>query len=410
MANVLIIVENLPVPLDRRVWQEARALTRAGYGVYVICPKAGRYRASFEEIEGIRIFRHSLPMEGTGIIGYLNEYGWAWACELFLAVKIAVRYKVAVLQACNPPDNIFLIGIILRRLFGAKFVFDHHDPFAALFQLKFPRHRLIGRVASWFEGKSLRSADHVITTSAELRRMAMESYGIASDRITLVRSGFDLKRVPPLQPNPSVKRGRHHLALYIGVMGAQDGLNLLLEAAACVVFDHGRTDIQFVLAGGGSDMSAMQALCTKLNLDGFVEFSGYLEGKALYELLATASIGICPDPKNDFNDKLSMNKILEYMAFGLPIVQFDLTEGRLIAGDAALYAQHNDPKSMAEAIIFLIDNPAARDRMGSIGRARVADEFSWDKQEELYVAAYDRLTARERVPASAIDGDIRRPG
>jgi len=410
MANVLIIVENLPVPLDRRVWQEARALTRAGYGVYIICPKAGKYRASFEEIEGIRIFRHSLPIEGSGIVGYLYEYIWAWTCELFLAVKIAVRYKIDVLQACNPPDNIFLIGIIMRRLFGAKFVFDHHDPFAALFHLKFPRHRLIGRLASWFEGKSLRSANHVITTSVELRRMAIESHGIASDRITLVRSGFDLKRVPQVQQNAGAKRGRHHLALYIGVMGAQDGLNLLLEAAACVVFDHGRTDIQFVLAGGGSDMGAMQALCTKLNLDSFVEFSGYLEGNALYELLATASIGICPDPKNDFNDKLSMNKILEYMAFGLPIVQFDLTEGRLIAGDAALYAQNNDPKSMAESIIFLIDNPAARDRMGSIGRARVAEEFSWDKQEELYVAAYDRLTERTRLPAGASEADICRPG
>jgi len=410
MANVLIIVENLPVPLDRRVWQEARALTRAGYGVYIICPKAGKYRASYEEIEGIQIFRHSLPMEGTGILGYINEYSWAWALELFLAVKIALRYKVAVLQACNPPDNIFLIGIILRRLFGAKFVFDHHDPFAALFNLKFPKHRLIGRFASWFEGKSLRSADHVITTSAELRRMAIESHGIASDRITLVRSGFDLKRVPQVQPNPNVKRGRAHLALYIGVMGAQDGLNLLLEAAACLVFDHGRTDIQFVLAGGGSDMAAMQALCTHLKLDEFVEFAGYLEGNALYELLATASIGICPDPKNDFNDKLSMNKILEYMAFGLPIVQFDLKEGRLIAGDAAVYAENNDPKSMAKSIISLIDNPAAREHMGLIGRSRVAEEFSWDRQEELYVAAYDRLTARQRVSTDAIDADICHPG
>jgi glycosyltransferase involved in cell wall biosynthesis len=391
MPSVLIIVENLPVPLDRRVWQQATALVRAGFAVTVICPKAGKYLESYEELDGVQIFRHGLPVEGSGVLHYLAEYGWALVAEFFLTLKICFKRRVDVIQACNPPDNIFLIGLMCRKCFGTKFVFDHHDPFAALFALKFPKQRRLQKIVSWFERQSLRSADQVITTSRQLRKLAVDNYGVSHENIVLVRSGFDLRRVATVAADEGLKRGRKFLALYIGVMGPQDGIDLLLRAAAHLIHHMDRKDIHFVLAGGGSQFNAMVALSEQLGLGEWVEFTGYVEGSRLYQLLATADVGVSPDPKNDFNDKLSMNKILEYMAFSLPIVQFDLVEGKELAADAAMYAGENDPAEFASAIATLLDDPERRAGMGELGRTRISEMFSWSRQEEIYLGAYRSL-------------------
>ena len=394
--TVLIIVENLPVPMDRRVWQQATALVRAGFGVYVICPKSAKYAKSREVLQGVSILRHSLPVEGAGILRYVMEYVWALGAEAFLTARVLASAKIDVIQACNPPDNIFLIGTFVRLLTGSKFVFDHHDPFAELFSQKFSNRPRLRAIVDWFERRSLRSADRVITTSEELRQLAIVHHGVEADKVTLVRSGFDLNRIPNAEVEPTLKNGKNYLILYVGVMGAQDGLDLLLQSAAYLVHEL-KQDVQFVLAGGGPELLPMRALASKLNLDNSVQFTGYVEGSALIKLFKTADLGVCPDPKNSFNDKLSMNKILEYMAFGLPIVQFDLVEGKRLAGDAAAYASNNDPRELAIAMADLLSNPLERVRKGEIGIARVRDMFAWQKQEAAYISVYEEMLAAQNV-------------
>ncbi len=391
MTGVLIIVENLPVPLDRRVWQEATALQRAGYTVSVICPKAGKYQDSYEEREGVKIFRHYLPAEGTGVLGYFLEYVWAFVAEFYLACRVYRRVGFDAIQACNPPDNIFVIGCFFRLFFGTKFVFDHHDPFADLFTLKFPKQKWLSKITRFAERCSLKLADQVITTSEELRQLAITRCGVNSNNIRLVRSGFNFSKIGNVSADPSLKRGKKYLALYIGVMGSQDGIDLLLQAIHIAVHEMGRTDIHFTLAGGGTEMPAMQALTTTLGLDDYVEFPGYLEGETFFSLLASSDIGLCPDPKNDFNDKLSMNKLLEYMAFSLPAVQFDLNENRRLAGDAAVYASNNDPRNFAKTMLALLDNPELRAEKGAIGKQRLHEQFDWSTQEKIYLEAYNLL-------------------
>lgn len=391
MTGVLIIVENLTVPLDRRVWQESLALTRAGYTVSVVCPKGGTYQADYEVREGVHIFRHPLPMEASGIAGYLIEYVWAWVWELKLAIKAYRKIGFKAIQACNPPDTIFLIGLLFRLFCGTKFVFDHHDPFADLFAVKFPGKKFLEWLPRLAERASLRTADQVITTSEELRKLAVIRHNVDPAKVQLVRSGLDLKRMPTAVANQELKRGRPFLALYVGVMGVQDGVDLLLEAAAYIVHEKGRRDITFALAGSGTEVPMLKEMAAKLQLDDYVVFTGHLEGAHFLSYFATADIGLCPDPKNQFNDKLSMNKVLEYMAFAIPLVQFDLDEGRFIAGEASAYAENNDPRSLGEAVLTLLDDPVRRAEMGRIGKARIASDFAWDRQEQLYVETYRRL-------------------
>ena len=398
MTGILIIVENLTVPLDRRVWQESLALTRAGYTVSVICPRGGKYQADYEEREGVHIFRHPLPMEASGIAGYLIEYVWAWFWELRLAIKAYRRVGFKAIQACNPPDTIFLIGLIFRLFCGTKYVFDHHDPFADLFAIKFPGRKFMEWLPRMAERASLRSADQVITTSEELRKLAVIRHGVDPAKVQIVRSGLDLKRMPTAVANPDLKRGRAFLALYVGVMGVQDGVDLLLEAASYIVHEKGRTDITFALAGSGTEVPMLKEMAKRLQLDDYVIFTGHLEGAEFLSYFATADIGLCPDPKNQFNDKLSMNKVLEYMAFGIPVVQFDLDEGRFIAGEASAYAGNNDPRELGEAVLTLLADAPRRAEMGRTGKARIASDFAWEQQEKLYVETYRRLVPVQQKP------------
>ena len=238
-----------------------------------------------------------MPPEGKGVFGYFREYIWAFFAEFWLACKVYRQVGFDVIQACNPPDNIFIIGCFFRLFCGTKFVFDHHDPFADLFQLKFPGHAMLTRVTRFAERCSLKSANQVITTSEELRKLAIEHCNVTPENITLVRSGFDFSRIGDVVADPALKRGKPYLALYIGVMGSQDGIDVLLKSIDYLVNKKGRKDIHFTLAGDGTELPAMKQLCSDLGLNEYVEFTGYLEGKALYSLLATTDIGLCPDPE-----------------------------------------------------------------------------------------------------------------
>lgn len=390
--RVLMIVENLPVPPDRRVWQECLALRKSGYDVSVICPKGRGYTRSFEIIDGIYIYRHSLPLDASNIPGFLVEYATAFACQTWLSWKIFFTRGFDVIQACNPPDMIWLVAWPFRMFFRRKFVFDHHDPFAELFAVKFPRQRFIHQITKWFERRSIRSAHTVITTSEALQVIATEQCGIPSDKVHLVRSCPNLTKMRRTAPDLMLRGNAAKVVVYVGIMGSQDGVDILLLTAHKIVHQLKRDDIRFLLVGDGPELEKLKTLSRELRLDENVVFTGFRYDENLLAALSSADIGVCPDPWNPFNDKLTMNKVLEYMAMELPTVMFDLGEGRSIAGDAAVYAgRNNDPSELGHAIVSLLDDPERRQRMAAYGRRRVEELFDWETHARIYLDAYASL-------------------
>ncbi len=388
--RVLIIVENLPCPFDRRVWQEARTLTAAGYLVSIICPKAPGYEKSFEDLEGIHIHRHVLPREADGVLGYALEYSVALIMEFWLSLKVLFGRGFDVLHACNPPDTIFLIGGFYKLL-GKKFVFDHHDINPELYEAKFGKRGWGRKLLVALERMSFRTADMVISTNDSYRGIAIDRGGKDPRKVFVVRSGPDLTRIKRVPPNPALKRGRRYLVGYVGVMGKQEGIDLLLQAVQLIVHHLGRRDIQFGLVGGGTELPAMRELAGKLGISEYVTFTGRAPDAELLEMLNTADICVNPDRANDMNDRSTMNKIMEYMALGKPVVQFDLTEGRVSAGDASWYARPNDVADLAQKMVALLADESQRVHMGALGRERVERELSWQHEAPRLLAAYDNL-------------------
>jgi len=388
--RVLIIVENLPCPFDRRVWQEARTLSAAGYMVSIICPKGKGYERGYEEIEGIAIYRHAQPFEGSGAFGYLAEYGWALLAEFALSLRVLMERGFDAIHACNPPDMIFVIGGFYK-LFGKKFLFDHHDINPELYEAKFQRRDLFYRLMLALERCTFRMADVCVATNESYRRIAIERGRRAPDKVFVVRSGPDLRRLQRLPPNAALKRGRRYLVGYVGVMGRQEGIDSLLESVRHIVHVMGRTDVQFGLVGGGTELAAMRTLAERLGVSEYVTFTGRVPDAELLEMLNTADVCVNPDVANDMNDKSTMNKIMEYMALGKPIVQFDLTEGRVSAQDASLYALRNDPIDFARKVVALLDDEPLRRRMGEAGLERVRTTLAWEHEAPRLLAAYDTL-------------------
>jgi glycosyltransferase involved in cell wall biosynthesis len=388
--RILIIVENLPCPFDRRVMQEARTLAAAGYLVSIICPKAPGYEKNFEDIDGIHIHRHWLPREADGALGYAFEYSVALLMEFRLSLKIAFGRGFDVLQACNPPDTIFLIGGFYK-LFGKKFVFDHHDINPELYEAKFGKQGWGRKLLVFLERLSFRTADMVISTNESYRSIAVERGGKDPKNVFVVRSGPDLTRIKILPPNPSLKKGRRYLVGYVGVMGKQEGIDLLLQAVQFIVHHLKRTDIHFGLVGGGTELPAMRELAKTLDVADYVTFTGRAPDSELLDMLNTADICVNPDRANAMNDRSTMNKIMEYMALGKPVVQFELTEGRVSAGDASWYARPNDVADLAQKMVALLADEQQRALMGAIGRHRVENALSWQHEAPRLLAAYDNL-------------------
>ncbi len=385
-----MIVENLPVPFDRRVWQEASTLRGAGYEVTIICPTGKNYERRRETIDGIHIYRHSLPMEGSGPIGYLAEYGAALFWEFVLTWRALFAHGFDVIHACNPPDTIFLIGGLFKLL-GKKFVFDHHDINPELYEAKFGRRDMLYRMLVRLERWTFRAADISIATNESYRAIAIERGGMRPERVFVVRSGPNLDRMKVLPPNPALRKGRQYLVGYVGVMGQQEGIDYLLRAVRCIVHEKGRTDVHFGLVGGGTALEEMKRYAADLGVDAYVTFTGRVPDQELLDMLNTADVCVNPDIANDMNDKSTMNKIMEYMALGKPIVQFDLTEGRVSAREASLYAERNNERDLAEKILFLLDNPDLRKTIGEYGRERVLNELAWKYEAPKLLKAYDTL-------------------
>lgn len=403
MRRVLILVENLPSPFDRRVWQEACTLRDAGYSVSIICPTGKGCERKLEVIDSIHIYRYRLPVEASGAAGYALEYASALAQTFVLSLRVLLARGFDVVHACNPPDLFFLIGGFFK-LFGKKFLFDHHDLAPELYEAKFRRRGFFHRLLLRLERLSFRAADVSIATNESYRRIAIARGGMAPERVFVVRSGPDLTRLRRLPPDERLRCGRRYLVGYVGVMGEQEGVDYLLRAVHHIVFNLRRHDIHFGLVGGGTALAHMRALAVQLGVADFVTFTGRVPDEELLRVLNTADVCVNPDVANDMNDKSTMNKIMEYMALGKPIVQFDLTEGRFSAQSASLYARRNDAADFAGRIVELLDDPPRRAAMGEFGRRRVEERLEWRHEAPRLLAAYEALCggpARQPLPRSA---------
>ena len=389
--RVLIIVENLPVPFDRRVWLEATTLARAGYEVSVICPAMKGFTTRRERLEGVDIWRHPLPCEGAGPLGYLMEYGAALFWQLFLATRIAFGRGFDVIHACNPPDLIFLVALPFK-LFGKRFLFDQHDLCPELFEAKSGRRGLFWHGLRMLEAFTYLMADVVISTNESYRALAVTRGSRRPERVFVVRSGPDLARWPrSTGGDPKWRNGRKKLIGYVGVMGEQEGLDLLLESLKLIVRERGRTDVQLLLVGGGSFKEELVAMTGRLGLNDYVTFTGRVSDDVLRDALGASDVCVNPDKPSELNDKSTMNKIIEYMALGKPIVQFEVTEGRFSAQEASLYARPGDVADLADKLLQLLDDPPLRERMGAFGRARVESDLAWDHSARRLLAAYDKV-------------------
>ena len=387
--SVLIIVENLTVPLDRRVWQEARTLREAGYTVSVICPKGGKYTKAYEILEGIHVFRHPLPFEADGALGYAIEYGSALFWEFVLSIKAYFKVGFDCVQACNPPDLIFIVAAFWKYLFGMPFIFDHHDINPELYEAKFGKKGLMHSLMLLLEWATFRTADVSIATNETFKDIAIERGGMDENRVFVVRSIPDLTRFKRVAPNLALKNGRRHLVGYVGIMGAQDGVDLLVEAMADIVHVQGRRDVQCAIVGSGTELPRLMAMSHELGLEDYVTFTGFQSGESLLASFSTFDIGVIPDPKNTYNDKISMNKVFEYMSLGIPFVQFDLMEGRKIAAGAALYAADNCPQALAAEMVRLLDDDTLRSAQAGEGRARAKALLRWETERSRLLGAYE---------------------
>jgi glycosyltransferase involved in cell wall biosynthesis len=411
VRGVLILVENLPSPFDRRVWQEACTLRDAGYAVSIVCPTGVGCERRFEIVENVHIYRYRLPLEAASAAGYALEYLCALTQSFLLSWRVLLTRGFDAVHACNPPDLLFLVGAFFKLL-GKKFLFDHHDLCPELYQAKFGRRDLWYRLLLRLERLTFRAADVSIATNDSYRSVALTRGRMAPQRVFVVRSGPSLARLRQLPPDERLKRGRSHLVGYVGVIGEQEGIDLLLCVVRHIVFGLGRRDIQFGLVGGGTALEDMRALAAELDVAEFVTFTGRVPDEELLAMLNTAEVCVNPDPANDMNDKSTMNKVLEYMALGKPLVQFDLTEGRWAAQEAALYARRDDTADFAAKIVELIDDPPRRAAMGALGRRRIETELEWRHQAPQLLAAYDALWRCGAAAAAdgAAGARLRHPG
>ena len=391
IPRILIIVQNLPVPFDRRVWLECQALTSAGYRVAVVCPK-GKGDPAYQVIDGVELYKYRPYAPGGSKVSFIAEYAYSFTATAWAALKARRSGRFAVIQACNPPDIFWPLALAFRALEGTRFVFDHHDLCPELFQSRFPQGpKLPYRGLLGLERRTHRAADHVISTNDSYREIAITRSGRRPDDVTVVRTGPDLRRMRPVEADPELRRGHRYLVAYIGVMGPQDGVDIVVRAAGIVVNELGRDDIAFTLIGSGDCYDELVALRDELGLAGHVEFTGRAPDELVMRVMSTADAGLSPDPKNPLNDVSTMNKTMEYMVFGLPVVAFDLRETRVSAGDAAVYVQPNDERQYAEAIVALLDDEPRRALMGKLAADRVEQELAWSHQESAYLGVYKRV-------------------
>lgn len=380
-GRYLIVVENLPVPFDRRVWMESLTLRDAGYSVSVICPKGKGYETEYECIDGIHIYRYPLPPDESATISYLREYAAALRGTRRLAKRIWRERGFDVVQLCNPPDVLFTVMLRYKWRHGVRIIFDHHDPVPEMFVAKFGRKGFFYHAVRLAERMTYRVASVAISTNESHREIAIQRGRMPPERVFVVRSGPDLSRFNIVSPDDSYRRGKRYAVGYVGVMGEPEGLDLLLQSIAWIVHKQHRKDIQFMLIGSGPMAETLQTMARKLNIAEHVEFPGRVPDDELMVRLSTCEVCVNPDRKSKYNDKCTMNKILEYMALGKPVVQYDLVEGRRSAEDASLYARPDDIEDFGQKILELLSDPMRCAKMGEIGKRRMVEQLEWRHQK-----------------------------
>jgi glycosyltransferase involved in cell wall biosynthesis len=400
--KVLIIVENAPVPFDPRVWKEAVSLSQNAYEVTVLCPRDKGYERRHEVLDGIHIYRHPMPREGSGLFGYLFEYACALFWQFLYAWWIYVRRGFTVIQGCNPPDNIFLVALPYKLL-GVKYIFDHHDANPELYIAKFAKTGALYKVLLGLEKLTYWFSDVVICTNSSYRDLAVTRGGVDPEDTFIVRNGPDLESFKAAPPNGALKYGKAYLIGYVGNMGEQDGLDILVDVAAHIKRS-GRRDVHFTCVGGGPGLAHLQKLIRDKDVEDIFNSTGRIPENQLLEILSTADVCVNPDKPCEMNDISTMIKIMEYMALGKPIVQFDLKEGRSSAEEASLYADKRIGVSdFAAKILWLLDHPDDRKKMGDFGRRRVVQELAWEYSVENLLAAYRRVFSKKGPSKTAIE-------
>ena len=389
--RILMLLENNPYPGDVRVRREARTLVAAGCQVTVISPKP-RGRPWHEVVDGVRTYRYPMPRAGDGLVGYLWEYGFSLSMTCVLTFYVFVRRGFDVIHAHNPPD-LFVLIAMFYKLFGKRFVFDHHDLSPEMYRARFESggNRLMFNILVWFEKLTFALADHVIATNESYKRVEMERGKVPEERITIVRNGPDLNRLNPVDPDPELREKAECIIGFVGVMGHQDGLDYLLRSLRHLIHDIGRSDFHCVIIGDGAERKRLLRLASELKLDERVWFTGHISDEDMIRYLCTTDICVDPDPSNEFNDRSTMVKMTEYMALGRPIVAYNLPEHRVTAQEAAVYARANDELDFARQIDALMKDPDRRRQMGQFGRKRVEAELAWAVQEQHLLKAYDKL-------------------
>jgi glycosyltransferase involved in cell wall biosynthesis len=394
--KILIIVENQPVPADPRVYREAVSLREAGYEVTVLCPRTTGCPRRYEQINGVHVYRHPMVEEADSALGYVWEYSVALFWQFLYTWWIFFRRGFFVIQGCNPPDDIFLVALPFK-LFGVKYIFDHHDANPELYIAKYGKQGFLYKALTRLEKWTYRSADVVIATNASYAHLAVTRGQVPKNNVFIVRNGPDLERVCAFPPNPALKHGKPYLVGYVGHMSEQDGLDILLDVAALIKAS-GRRDVQFSCVGGGPGLAGLRKRVKEKELDDMMNFTGRVSDEELLEVLSTADVCVNPDKPCEMNDISTMIKIMEYMALSKPIVQFNVREGRFSAQDAAVYADTgNQVSDFAAKILWLLDNPEERRRMGEFGRKRIENELAWNHSVPNLLAAYSRAFGAEEI-------------
>lgn len=390
--RVLLIVENNPVPYDRRVWQEARALRNAGYDVTAISPRSPAAPRLRETIEGIRVFRHPRIVEASRPWEYAIEYANALFWEFLLSLYAIISRGVDLVHIANPPDASFLLTPLFR-LTGARVVFDQHDLSPEIYEAKYGERGLPWRLLLACERASYRTADVVIASNESMKQLAIERGGLSPEDVFVVRNGPDLER---FHPNGHIgsSNGHAHTVCYMGIIGEQEGLDAYIRVIDDIVHSRGRTDAEFLIIGDGTGLDAVKALATAHGLDDHVRFTGYLSGDHLVEMLDTADVCVVPEPATPLTEHSTLIKTMEYMAMAKPVVQYDLAEARVTSGDTALYATPNDEQDLADKILHLLDHPEERSDLGDRAAERVRAKLAWRHQVPNLLEAYESALKR----------------